>query len=91
MLSGFDDKTADAVCIFAYSSGDPNDEIQLFEGRTPGKIVSPRGPTKFGWDPCFQPDGFDKTYAEMSKEDKNKISHRGKAVEACRKYFASKR
>ncbi|KAL4236285.1 hypothetical protein ACF0H5_004672 [Mactra antiquata] len=90
LLEGFDDKTADAVCIFAYSSGNPDDEIQLFEGRTSGKIVSPRGPTNFGWDPCFQPDGFEMTYAEMKKETKNKISHRGKAVEACRKYFTTK-
>ena len=34
------------------------------------------GPKEFGWDPIFQPDGFDKTFAEMAKEEKNKISHR---------------
>ena len=35
----------------------------------------------FGWDPIFQPKGFDQTFAEMDLEEKNKISHRGKALE----------
>lgn len=87
MLAGFDDKTAEAVCIFAYSSEEPGSEVKLFVGRTAGTIVEPRGPADFGWDPCFQPAGLDQTYAEMSKEQKNKISHRGKAVEAFKKYF----
>ncbi|KAL0433060.1 UNVERIFIED_CONTAM: Inosine triphosphate pyrophosphatase [Sesamum latifolium] len=43
-------------------------------------IVPPRGPNDFGWDPIFQPDGYDKTYAEMAKEEKNKISHRYRAL-----------
>ena len=37
----------------------------LFVGRTDGSIVPARGPLDFGWDPVFQPDGFDATYAEM--------------------------
>jgi inosine triphosphate pyrophosphatase len=39
------------------------------------------GPNKFGWDPVFQPDGFDKTFAEMDGEEKNSISHRRRAIE----------
>ena len=35
----------------------------------------------FGWDPVFQPEGFDKTYAEIELSEKNKISHRGRALE----------
>jgi uncharacterized protein YifE (UPF0438 family) len=35
----------------------------------------------FGWDSIFQPKGFDKTYGEMTVEEKNKVSHRGKAME----------
>ncbi|KAL3867652.1 hypothetical protein ACJMK2_040523 [Sinanodonta woodiana] len=91
LLHGFEDKTANALCIFAYSAGEPNSKVELFVGKTPGKVVSPRGPQNFGWDPCFQPDGFEQTYAEMSKETKNKISHRGKAVEALKKYFVGKK
>ena len=44
--------------------------------RLQGKIVPARGPTDFGWDPVFQPDGFEQTYAEMDKAVKNTISHR---------------
>ena len=38
--------------------------------------TTPAGPKNFGWDPIFQPDGFDATFAEMTKADKNKVSHR---------------
>ena len=34
----------------------------------------------FGWDPVFMPDGFDKTFAEISAEEKNAVSHRGRAL-----------
>ncbi|XP_071947293.1 inosine triphosphate pyrophosphatase-like isoform X1 [Antedon mediterranea] len=79
MLTGWEDKSAYALCTFAYCSG-PGEEVQLFHGKTPGKIVEPRGKTTFGWDPCFQPDGFDETYAEMTDAVKNSISHRSKAL-----------
>ena len=42
--------------------------------------MSPRGPTNFGWDPIFEPAGRDLTYAQMDKDDKNEISHRGRAL-----------
>lgn len=89
MLSGFDDKSAYALCTFAYFSGTAGDQVQLFKGRTDGQIVSPRGPTDFGWDPCFQPVGCNQTYAEMSKESKNAISHRSRALHALKEYFYS--
>ena len=54
----------------------PDDEPHLFSGRTHGKIVPARGDPGFGWDPIFQPDGFDETFAEMDKTVKNTISHR---------------
>ncbi|KAA0203232.1 hypothetical protein HAZT_HAZT004349 [Hyalella azteca] len=57
LLAGFDDKSAVAQCTFAYSSGSDDAEVLLFHGRVPGAIVAPRGETRFGWDPCFQPDG----------------------------------
>lgn len=87
MLSAYEDKSAYALCTFAYSSGNPKDEIILFHGKTDGEIVEPRGPRTFGWDPCFLPDGFDKTYAELDKDVKNGISHRGRSLEELRKYF----
>ena len=85
LLAGFEDKSAYALCIFAY--GEPGKDIKLFTGRTDGTIVFPRGKTDFGWDPCFQPLNFDQTYAEMPKETKNTISHRFKAVDQLKKYL----
>jgi inosine triphosphate pyrophosphatase len=41
-----------------------------------------------GWDPIFQPDGFDTTYAEMDKSIKNTISHRARAFDQFKKYLA---
>jgi XTP/dITP diphosphohydrolase len=50
-----------------------------------GNIVDPpRGTDGFGYDPVFQPTGFEQTFAEMSPELKNKISHRAQAIAALR-------
>ncbi|XP_078687073.1 inosine triphosphate pyrophosphatase-like [Branchiostoma floridae x Branchiostoma belcheri] len=87
MLTGWEDKSAYAMCTMAFSPGNPQDEVLLFKGIAPGKIVDPRGSRDFGWDPCFQPDGFEKTYGEMTKEEKHEISHRGRAVRAMQEYF----
>lgn len=89
MLTGWEDKSAYALCTFAFSSGNHGDEILVFRGKTDGKIVEPRGPRNFGWDPCFQPDGFDQTYAELDKDVKNGISHRYKSLQAMREHFVA--
>ena len=53
----------------------------LFEGRVEGTIATePHGEGGFGYDPLFVPEGSQLTFAEMSSEVKNKISHRGRAV-----------
>lgn len=53
-----------------------------FEGVVTGVITTAlSGQKGFGYDPIFQPDGFDKTFAEMNLADKNSISHRGKAIQ----------
>lgn len=90
LLAGWEDKSAVAVCTFAYSPGGENNDVILFQGKTHGTIVEPRGSRDFGWDPCFQPDGYDQTYAEMPKEEKNKISHRYRALDKLRTYFNQK-
>ncbi|KAI9746519.1 MAG: nucleoside triphosphate pyrophosphohydrolase ham1 [Claussenomyces sp. TS43310] len=78
LLAAYPDKSAQAVCTFAYCEG-PGHEPVIFQGRTEGKIVPARGPTNFGWDAVFEYNG--QTYAEMDKVEKNKISHRFKALE----------
>ena len=58
-----------------------NDEEHFFEGRIDGSITrSKSGSDGFGYDPIFQPNGFDITFSEMSMAEKNAISHRGKAA-----------
>ena len=46
-----------------------------------------RGPADFGWDPVFEPDGFDETYAQMAKPAKNAVSHRGRALALLRAHL----
>jgi len=54
----------------------------FFEGVVEGNIRNERaGTSGFGYDPIFEPDGYDITFAEMSLDEKNRISHRGRAVE----------
>src|SRR3990167_2155690 len=62
------DNKAEAKTIIGNAKN--QDEIEFFEGSIPGKIVAQTGISGFGWDPIFQPDGFDKTFAEMTTEEK---------------------
>ncbi|KAJ1953471.1 acetyl-coenzyme A synthetase 2 [Linderina pennispora] len=87
MLDGFEDKTGFAVCTVAYCEG-PGHEPILFEGVHHGRIVEPRGPGVFGWNPIFEPEGHSETYAEMSDETKNTCSHRFLAVEKLKKFLS---
>lgn len=58
----------------------PDGHEEVFEGRVRGTLVWPtRGETGHGYDPMFQPDGQERTFAEMSPEEKNAISHRADA------------
>lgn len=60
----------------------------LFEGIAKGEITQQRsGTLGFGYDPIFKPDGYDITFAEMSMEEKNKISHRALALRKLIKYL----
>ncbi|SDD64767.1 RdgB/HAM1 family non-canonical purine NTP pyrophosphatase [Ruegeria marina] len=67
-------------CTLVLAWPDGHDEV--FEGVAPGHLVWPiRGAAGFGYDPMFVPDGYDLTFAEMDRWEKNKISHRARAVE----------
>ncbi|ARV14374.1 non-canonical purine NTP diphosphatase [Polaribacter sp. SA4-12] len=59
-----------------------NDEKFLFEGICKGEILKRKhGEKGFGYDPIFKPEGFDQSFAEMTSEEKNTISHRGIAIQ----------
>jgi len=67
-----------------------NNEQHFFEGSIEGKIITERIGTKgFGYDPIFIPNGYDVTFAEMSLEEKNRISHRSVAVQKLCKFLLS--
>ena len=64
-------------------------QTRLFEGVCEGRIIfGPRGRNGFGYDPLFVPVGFDKTFAELGDDVKNKISHRSKALKKLKAFFA---
>ena len=66
----------------------PNGGYELFEGRVDGHIATEKqGIGGFGYDPLFIPDGFAKSFAQMSKDEKNQVSHRGRAVEKLKAYL----
>ena len=67
-----------------------NGEEHLFEGRVEGRILDREtGHEGFGFDPLFVPDGCERTFAEMSPEEKNAVSHRGRAVRKLAEYLHS--
>ena len=66
---------------------DEDGNIGFFEGSLSGTLVPPRGTDGFGWDSIFQPDGYEKTFAEMTQEEKSQCSMRKIAVEGLRLYL----
>ena len=67
---------------------EPAEKTSFFEGIVEGQIIrEKRGQEGFGYDPIFQPDGYDETFAQLGLEIKNRISHRARAVEKLAKYL----
>lgn len=85
-LKDKEDRSARFICdIILLNEGD---KPLLFEGIVPGHIADkPFGEGGFGYDPIFVCDELGKTYAEMSQEEKNKVSHRGKALKKLLTYL----
>ncbi|MCZ7557951.1 MAG: XTP/dITP diphosphatase [Bacteroidia bacterium] len=62
---------------------------EYFEGRVEGRILlTPRGSGGFGYDPVFQAEGFTRSFAELTAEEKNAVSHRGNALRALKEFLA---
>ncbi len=74
-------RAAHFTCAAALAS--PGGQVQVVEGRLDGRLaLQPRGGGGFGYDPIFVPDGADRTTAELAPEEKDAISHRGRALRA---------
>ena len=83
-------RRAEAVAVLALARpGDAPADVVVAEGRVPGSLLaSPRGTNGFGWDPLFVPEGSDRSYAEMTDAEKNRLSHRAQAFAALRAILA---
>lgn len=72
------------VIVLAY----PDGNYRSFEGRVDGSIATQKtGKSGFGYDPIFIPTGFNRSFAEFNSDEKNKISHRGRALQKFIKYL----
>lgn len=79
-LEGIEDRSAYFKTVIAVKHGN---ETYTVEGICSGRITEEeRGDAGFGYDPIFVPDGEEKTFAQMTDDEKNKISHRGRALQA---------
>lgn len=79
-----EERTARFICIIAVAS--PDGSVQTVDGVCEGIIGTyGQGQNGFGYDPLFIPQGFNRTFAEMADDEKNRISHRGKALQEAKK------
>ncbi len=77
-LGNNENRTARFRCVISLIL---NGQEYFFEGSAEGRIAAERsGKAGFGYDPIFMPDDYERTFSEMTAEEKNKISHRGKAM-----------
>lgn len=84
-LSNQDNRKAHFKTVVALSL---NGKEYLFEGIAKGEIsIKKDGEKGFGYDPIFIPEGFDKSFAQMTSIEKNAISHRGKAINKLKKFL----
>ncbi len=86
LMDGTDNRDARFECVIGYVDIDGNSKV--IKGEISGCITeSMKGTSGFGYDPVFMPKSYRKTFAEMTAEEKNKISHRGKAMERLVRYL----
>ncbi|MFP4116710.1 MAG: RdgB/HAM1 family non-canonical purine NTP pyrophosphatase [Candidatus Aenigmatarchaeota archaeon] len=80
-----ENRKASAETYVGYKDGE---DTRIFKGTVKGRITEePRG-EGFGWDPIFQPEGYERTFGEMPQEEKNQISMRKKALEKLNQYLS---
>ena len=84
-LRDAENRKASFVTCIALVTGS---EEHIFYGEISGKIIRERrGSSGFGYDSVFVPEGYEETFAEMGEEEKNKISHRARAVKKLSDFF----
>lgn len=84
-LHGLENRSAQFKTVIALSL---EEDLHLFTGICQGNITQqPQGDGGFGYDPVFQAKGSDKTFAEITSEEKGRIGHRGKAIRALVEYL----
>lgn len=80
LMDGENDRSARFECVLGFM--EPGKDPILFKGVSDGSISAEmRGEGGFGFDPIFVPEGFSETFAEMTMDQKNELSHRGRAFE----------
>ncbi|MGI9526963.1 MAG: RdgB/HAM1 family non-canonical purine NTP pyrophosphatase [Weeksellaceae bacterium] len=87
-LENINDRRAYFITVICYITGGKK---HYFEGKVHGTILQEiEGEGGFGYDPIFRPDGYNKSFASFTKEEKNAISHRSKAIKQFYNYIVSK-
>lgn len=87
-MAGVAERSANFTCVIALVS--PDGEEHIREGKVFGTIAeSPSGCEGFGYDPLFIPEGCTKSFAELSSDEKNAMSHRGRALEGVKELLAA--
>jgi XTP/dITP diphosphohydrolase len=88
-MQSIEKRKARFVCCIALAM--PDGMVDLFYGYAEGSIgTEPKGSHGFGYDPVFYPEGSTRTFAQMSDEEKDSISHRGKALSKLREFIKQK-
>ena len=89
LTSKLGNNNAEAKTIIGYAENP--ETIRFFEGTIRGTIVCPESDSDFGWDPIFRPIGHTKSFAEMTKQEKNEISMRKIALNQLKEYLQNKK
>ncbi|MCC7574285.1 non-canonical purine NTP pyrophosphatase [Candidatus Woesearchaeota archaeon] len=78
-------KNATTTCLIALAKSEQ--DIKIFKGEIKGTVVEMKGDKGFAFDKIFIPIGYNKRFSEMTPEEKNKISHRYKAIQRLKDYL----
>ncbi len=88
-MSDKENRACSFVCAVAYIDADRNEYVRV--GKVDGELLyAPEGEAGFGYDPIFYYKPFSKTFAQLTAEEKNKVSHRGEAIKLVAKIISER-